>query len=215
MSEQQSISANQSEPAKFGDNKVVKPKVKADSLIDQLRNGKKLHDDFAKVFREKYTISGKHISEWKEYFKVTMPPDLNPQKCLVLDTQLIELYQEASFFKAEVESRLASYKSANQDRYRAKYAELVAEFSQVGKKLPAKDTLVALAEHATSDIINAQVHGEIELAFWKEILNHLTNCRKLLDNATINLGIEAKALSGANRIEKIQQGNGLPSFMDE
>jgi hypothetical protein len=175
----------------------------AASIIDQLRKSKKLHDQFADKFRTQYKVAGKLMSEWKEHFKVSLPPDLNPQLAQQTDAQLVELHQEATFLKAEAEARLTAYQSANNERYRSKYAALVAEYKAGGAKLPAKDTLAALAENATADIKDAMSHAEIELAFWKEVLNDISNSRKLLENATICMATEAKAIQYNNYLDRI------------
>ena len=43
----------------------------------------------------------------------------------------------------------------------------------------------------------------IELSFWKGVIDSLTNTRKLLEQATMNLGIELKALSNQGMIEAL------------
>jgi DNA gyrase/topoisomerase IV subunit B len=175
-----------------------------DDTIQRLREGKKAHDEFAKRFREQYLIANKSTEEWKEYFKLTLPPDLNTHTCQEMDTQIMELYQEASFLKAEVEARLTAYKNTNSDRYRARYAQLVSEYEKKGQRLPARDTLAVLAETViSSSSKGAIVHAEIELAFWKEILSSLGNSRKLIENVTMNLNIEAKALQTSFYLDKL------------
>jgi len=175
----------------------------ATGILEQLNKGKGLHDHFAKQFREGYFIAGKLIADWKQRFQIEIPPDLNPQTCKELDLKILELHQEASFLKAEVDARLAAYRNTNNDRYREKFTALVTEYKNKGDKLPAKDTLAALAEHAVGNIKNAMVHAEIELAFWKEILNDLANSRKLIDNITINLSVEAKALQHERALDRL------------
>lgn len=184
----------------FGDNKA-----KAIELVDQLRKGKRIHDEFAEAFRKQYQVAGKLMSEWKKHFRMRLSPDLNPQTCQEADGKLMDLHQEAAFLKAEAEARLTACKSANDDRYRTKYTKLVAEYKEKGQKLPAKDTLGALAEHAISDTKGAQTHAEIELSFWKEVLTDLANCRRLVENATINLSVEAKALNNAKFLDRLGQ----------
>jgi len=179
------------------------------ALLNQLKQGKKLYDKFALAFKSKYLIAGSLIAEWKAHFKVKLPPDLNPQTCQAVDSKLMDLHQEASFLKAEAEARLSACKSANDDKYRTRYASLVAEYKAKGSKLPAKDTLGALAEHAIQGTKSAQTHAEIELTFWKDILSDLANCRKLVDNATINLSVEAKALSNAKYLDSLNKNRNL------
>jgi hypothetical protein len=163
-------------------------------IITILKKGKKLHDHFAEQFKNKYLIGGKLIHHWKEHFKISIPPDLNPHTCIEIDTKIMELHQEATFLKAEADARLTACKNASSEKYRTQFAALVAEYNQAGKKMPASATLTALAENNISDIKNALTHVEIEVAFWKEILNDIYSARKMIQNITINLISEAKAL---------------------
>lgn len=182
-----------------------KDKEAANSIINQLKKSKKLHDQFAEKFRTGYKVAGKLMSDWKKHFCIKLPPDLNPQLAQAVDAQLQELHQEATFFKAEAEARLTAFQSANNEKYRNKYAALVAEYKSNGSKLPAKDTLAALAESETSELKDSMTHAEIELAFWKEILNDLSNTRKLLENATICLSVEAKALAAERYLDRLNK----------
>jgi hypothetical protein len=143
------------------------------------------------------------MSDWKAHFKVKIPIDLSPQTCIEIDKTLIELYEEASFLKAEVEARLAACKGTGDDQYRARYTELVASYEAKGQKLPAKDTLIALAENSLGDVKNATTHAEIELDFFKEILSNLSNTRKLIENITLQLATEAKALQNGRYLDII------------
>lgn len=183
-------------------------KLAAEGIINQLRKSKKIHDAFAKQFDSQYHIAGKLMAEWKGYFKIHLPPDMNPQTCQVADRELMGLHQEATFLKAAAETRLAAYRNANDERYRSKYAALVSEYKQSGQKLPAKDTLTALAEYSLGSMKDAVVHAEIELSFWKEILNDLSNSRKLIENVTINLASEAKALHNERYIDSLNRRSG-------
>jgi len=194
-------STTEAEAAEIIENEVVISKVV--DMFASLRKGKKLHDGFALKFREKYLIAGKQIDKWKTYFKVDLPPDLNPGLCQEIGSKLMGLHQEAAFLKAESEARLAACKSTSDDRYREKYTALVTEYRNKEMKLPAKDTLIALTEHSISDIKNAITHAEIELAFWKEILADISNSRKTVESAIICISVEAKAVQHERYIDKM------------
>jgi hypothetical protein len=196
----------QNEPIEFGKSKTQE---QINQIIGQLKKGKKLHDAFAYQFKNQYLIAGKLAKEWKQHFRIDLPPDMNPQICISVASELMKLYQEASFLKAEADARLSACKNASDDRYRVRFAELVAEYKAEGKKLPAKDTLVALAEHSISHLKNTVAHAEIELSFWKEILNNLSQARKLLENATINLSVDAKALQQERYLDRLNKERNL------
>lgn len=177
--------------------------ISATVLIDQLRKGKSLHDQFAAEFRSKYKVAGKLMDEWKNHFRIILPPDLNPETCRLVDSKLIELHQEASFLKAEAEARLSAQRNVNEKQYRVRYAELVAEYKSSNQKLPAKDTLATLTNNSISEIVDAITHAEIEVGFWKEVLADLYNSRKVVNDATINLSVEAKALQNDRFLDSL------------
>jgi hypothetical protein len=178
-------------------------KIEAAELIEQLRQSKKLHDQFAHQFKNQYKIAGKLMADWRDYFKIQLPQDLNPQSCQILGMKLLELHQEASFMKAEAEARVSAYRSASDDQYRKKFGKLVEEYKAPGKKLPSKDTLCALAELDMGNVKNALVHAEIELDFWDEVLDDLSNSRKLIETSTINISVEAKALQHERYLDRL------------
>jgi len=111
----------------------------------------------------------------------------------------MNLYQEATFFKARAERMHHTFKKTSEAEYRAAFAAEVEKYQ--GGKVPAKDTLATVAENQISTLRDGCIIGDIELAFWKSILDSLSNVRKLLEQATMNLGIELKALNNQNVIE--------------
>jgi hypothetical protein len=175
------------------------PKTQAQEVLDQLKKGKTLHDNFAIQFEDEYYITGKLMREWRDEFRLDVPPDLNPKICQDLAVKLMELHQEASFLKAVSEARHHACQSASGIKYRQEFTQLVSGYRARKEKLPAKDTLAQLADEQVGDMKDAVAHADIELSFWKEILNYLGNCRKLLENATINLSVEMKSLNLQNQ----------------
>ena len=163
-------------------------------ILNRLRAPKALCDELSKQLLGLYLINGKSMSEWKNHFYVKIPPDLNPVTVREVDMKLMELYQEASFLKIAAHIRLTSMNGSTHTAFREQFNKIVSEYKDKGNRIPSKETITTLAEESISNEKDAIVHAEIELNFWKEILNHLQECRKLIENATINLASEAKAL---------------------
>ena len=178
----------------MGDEVQKEDIVQANVIVESLRSGKKLHDQFALAFGSRYQIAGKLMEEWKEYFNISVPPDINPSQCREFGSQILGLYQEATFYKATSEARLQSLKGSGASSFRRAFANLVAEYRGEGKKLPSKDTLQNLAEEEGKDIQDAIIHGDIEVSFWKSVISNLDICRKIVDTISISLSVEAKAL---------------------
>lgn len=180
-------------------------KLLAAAIIKQLYKGKKIHDAFADNFRKQYLIAGKLMKDWKEHFKIALPPDLNPQLAQSIDAKLMEYHQEACFYKAEAEARLAAFRSARDKKYREAFTTLTMEYKNAGQKIPAKDTLGTLAEQSIADINEGLIHAEIEVSFFKEILGDLDNSRKLLESAVISISVEAKALQNERYLDALNR----------
>lgn len=164
----------------------------AELLIAHLKKGKEVHDIFAQQFRNRYTIAGRTIEDWEKYFKISVPANPDPQVCKSMDMQIMELHQEAAFYFAEASARAQALRKGSDTEYRSRYTALVAEYQKEGKKLPAHKSLEDLTKAETDNIESAVVNADIQKDFWKSIMEHLNMCRRLLENATINSGIEAK-----------------------
>ena len=163
-------------------------------LADKILAGKDSLDSLLGHLRGKITIADKTLSEWREHFHITVPTDLNTITCKELGTQLMNLYQEASFFSSMAEIKLHIAKSATDETVRDAYYRLVEEHKEKYGKVPAAATLESLARSQSSDILNAQVLAEIEKEFWKKIIDQLNYCRKMVENATMNIAIEQKGM---------------------
>lgn len=182
--------------------------TKPDDILNYLRQGKETYTEFGKKFREMYLISGKLIGEWEEHFKINIPSDTTPPILQSLDRQVALLHQEATFQKAESSCRLEYIKAVYNKEYREAFNAIIAEhkISSSGK-LPSKDTIATIAENRVGKMKDAFVHGEIELNFWKEILADLSHKRRVINDMTINLGIEMKQIHGERAFDHFGRKN--------
>jgi hypothetical protein len=167
--------------------------AKAEDLLARLLKGKAIHDKFAKDMREKLLINGESMDSWEDKFKITINTnDLNPAICKQLDLLLLEHNQEVAFYHAVASAKSQMLKRGGDSAYRDKFYALVQEYKEGNKKLPAAATLENLAKVENDDIESAQSIAEVEKLFWSNILDHLTTCRKIIENATLNSNVEAK-----------------------
>lgn len=171
-------------------------KERADDMIDSLRKGKNIHDIFAEQVRTRILIQGKTMEQWREHFKVKVPDNPDIQACKEINVRLIGLHEEASFLKAMSDASYTLSKKSYDTKYRDKFASLVAEYKEGGKKLPAKDTLEVLASHDIDDIDGSLSYASMASSFWKQILEDLNYKRRVIENATINNSVEAKLSMG-------------------
>lgn len=174
-------------------------KSKADALLEKLLKGKEIHDLFAGNMRRHLLINNKTIDQWEDRFKIHIKTDdLTPQVCKQIDLLLMELHQEASFYFAVASAKVQMIKRGGDSTYRDRFFAITEDYRSRGVKLPAAATLETLAKVENDDLESAQAIAEIEKGFWSDILNHLSTCRKLVENATFNSSVEAKMFLQAN-----------------
>lgn len=169
---------------------------KAQDLTARLLKGKEIHDKFSQEMRAKLLINGETLSSWEDKFKITVnTSDLNPAICKQYDVILLQHNQEAAFYHAVASAKVQMLKRGGDSAYRDKFFALVQEYQSKGAKLPAAATLENLAKVETDDIESAKTIADIEKQFWSDILDHLTTCRKIIENATLNSNVEARLMN--------------------
>ncbi len=175
---------------------IQDPEVQAMDLLVKMKAGKSVYEMFQANFRNQYLIAGKTIDDWEKKFKIHIPEDSSPQRCKELDIKLMELHQEATFNKASSGAILQALKRGVDSELHTSKTALVVQYEANHAKLPAAATLESMAKDQIKDVDGAVMAANIAVDFWKDILEHLAFCRKLLENISINNGIEAKASKG-------------------
>lgn len=168
---------------------------KAEALSAKLLKGKEIHDQFALDIKDKLKINGQTMEFWEKRFKVTLNTDnLSPAICKQWDVTLLEFNQEVAFYHALASAKVQMIKRGSESVYRDKFFAIVEEYKAKDVKLPASATLENLAKVEVDDVESAQTIAQIEKQFWSDVLDHLTTCRKIIENATLNSNVEARLM---------------------
>lgn len=184
------------------------PKEKADDLLNILRKGKSIYDNFNNSFRTNYLIAGKTIEGWEKQFKLKIPADPDLATCRLLDLKLMELHQEASFHKASSDAIVEALHNGSETEFHTRFTTLVNQYQSTNQKLPAAATLEVLAKTELDDVTTAVVSAKVAADFWQSIIDHLTFCRKLLEQIVMSHGVEAKSLQTERYIDSLSKRNG-------
>jgi hypothetical protein len=177
---------------------------KAQVLLSKLMTGKQVHQIFADNMKEQLLINGKPMEHWEQHFKINIPTDnLTPSLCKELSMRLIQLNQEAAFFQAIATAKAQIIKRGTTAAYNDKFWAIVQQYKSERKKLPAAATLETMARVDNEDLDSAQTIADIESKFWKDILDHLATCRKLIENASMNIATELKSLNNEKFLDNI------------
>jgi len=171
------------------------PKAQAEILLTKLLKGQQVHHIFADSMKRQLTISGQSIDYWKEQFHIHIPTDnLTPAICRDLDVKVMELNQEATFYHAIASAKAQWLKRGSESAFNDKFWTIVQEFKAKGDRVPGQDTLKTLSSIGNEELDSAQTIADIECKFWKDILDHLSTCRKLIENASMTISTELKHL---------------------
>lgn len=164
-----------------------------DALVSSITEGKVIFDSFRGRMVEEYKLEGKSLAEWQEFFHIMIPPDLDPPRCKELDLRLLQLYEEATRYKVIADTVFTALTEGRANDHQLRMEALLADYRVRNKKDPPAsmlDKFKMLAENTTlrSTVANARIAKE----FFASILEYLTNCRKVIENATIANGTLAK-----------------------
>lgn len=155
---------------------------------------------FGEEIRRVLPISGKSMDYWKEKFWIDVPHDnLTPAICRELDMEIMSLHQEATFFHAIAAAKAQWCKKTSESTFNDKFWAIIQEHKEKGGRIPGQETLKTLASIGNEDLDSAKTIADIETKFWKDILEHLALCRRLVDNASITISTELKYLEIPNK----------------
>jgi hypothetical protein len=172
-------------------------KGQAEQLLKNVLRGKNVHEYFTEQMEDQILISGHPMSYWRDKFDIQIPTqDLTPVMARELDMRMLELNQEATFLWNTAMTRSQLIKHGNQSVFMGKFNTLVQEYKQSKKRLPAQGTLENLARFDNLDVEAALSIADIEVKFWKSILDHLGRCQSVLKNASLMISTEMKHLGG-------------------
>lgn len=182
------------------------PKAQAEQLLNEVLKGKKVHEWFTENMNAKILISGQPIPFWEQKFKITVPTeDLTPARAREIDMKLMDLHQEATFLWNTAMARSQLIKHGNANVFMGRFQALVQEHKSSGKRLPAQGTLENLARVDNLDVESAQAIADIEVKFWKSILDHLGRCQSILKNASLMIATELKSISNERQLDATER----------
>lgn len=180
------------------------PHQQAIELMQRYAKGK----DIYKILTDDMQIyvSGQPVEFWLKKFRIHVPVDnLTPSIMKELDMKILDLHQEATFYAAVTAARAQMIQKGSSSSYYGKYMEILENFKSSGKRAPSANTLESLTKIDNEDIETAATIVEVETKFWKYILDHLVMARRLIENASLNISVELKALTNEGLINHINK----------
>lgn len=164
----------------------------ADSAMNTLEIGKGVLEQFSAKFREQFKIADKTIPEWRAHFKVELPQNPGPSSICSLSAEVSNKYQTAQYLLSVFDAQLEALMDGAEKEYGDKYTALVNEYVANNKKLPAAETLKALSNTHTQDLVSARVSAKICRDFFKRMVDSLAETRKSIETCLWATQLELK-----------------------
>jgi hypothetical protein len=179
----------------------------AEQMATAIRAGKQVWDLLKEDLHKDLIISGKHVDEWKREFHIDIPPDLNPTLLKELNVEMVKKFQEASFRLATARQLATKSFHGTKVSYEAAYLATVAEWKAKGKRMPAASTLENIAKIESTTHDSTSRYAEVEMKFWRDIIDGLDNTRRMIEDATRNVTQELKADQTVRSIDAMNNYN--------
>jgi len=177
-------------------------KGKAEQLINETLKGRKVHEIFTQYMVDQLLISGHPMPYWEKKFRIPIKTDdLTPAIAREMDMKIMELSQEATFLWNTAMARAQLIRHGNENVFVGKFTALVQEYKESGMRLPAQGTLENLARNDNLDVESAQAIADIEVRYWKSILDHLGRCQSILKNSSLMIATELKSMSNERLLD--------------
>jgi len=169
------------------------------SLLTSLAEGKGIADSFKGRMYEEYTVDGKSLREWQIAFSIDIPVDLGPQECKILAGQLLTHYEEATRHFIIADAVLTALLDGKASDQQVRMEALISHYRRTVRKEPPATTLREFKELAENTTMRSTVaNARIAKDFFKNILDLLTNARKICEQASIANGTMAKLVRQAD-----------------
>lgn len=182
--------------------------IKAEDLAQRIKAGKAIYQLLSAKLDSDMVFAGKTAGEWKEELRLNIPNgDLNPAILKELDVELMNKYHEASFYHAVAQAKASMIQQGAKNSFETTYLGVVEEYKKGGKRLPAASTLENLARIQNSEQDASYRYADIEVRFWKDVLDNLTHKRRLIENASLNISVELKAEQNGKYIDSINNNH--------
>jgi hypothetical protein len=181
----------------------------ASKLKEEYKQVQKAYLEQRKLLDDDMVVSGKTVKQWKEELWIIVPIDaLNPQLCMetnlaIMKAESIAFYEHA---KAVMRAQILD-KQASSAYYRA-VDHIVTDFKGSDKRIPGAATLETMAEVASEVYKKVAIEGDNELKFWKNILDHLQFCKKIMEQAGFNIHSEIKSEGNGRYLETLGRNYG-------
>lgn len=163
-------------------------------LTQIMHNGVSLFESVKQWINSDYKTDGKSLAEWADLYRMPrIKEDSTPIECAALAAILANHIGDVSTRMALARSRASLLKQQSNVQLNQYVVNLVTRPQEEKKRLPNKETVLAMAGTMNTDLDTACLVADLELSFWKDMLEYLTNVRRAIETLSLNLSVDLKA----------------------
>jgi len=167
-----------------------------DKITSRLKDTQEFLDSLGEHLDKNFRLVGTNgkrhtVEQWKKYFHIEIPTEINFMTLVDLASQIFEKYQKAAFFRDKQVIQMSILEQSKSDKYNMAYQAARKEtLNQFGKMLAADSCKVA-ANLEVKDIEDAIQNQSVTKEFWVRTCQTLTELRKLIELMCRALGSDA------------------------
>jgi len=171
-----------------------------DKIAKRLKNTQEFLDALGSHLDKNFGLIGesgrrKTIKEWKKFFHIKIPDEINFMTIVDLASDIFDKYQTASYYRDKQIIQMSILEQSKTDKYNSAYQNARKQNEiKFGKPLAADSCKIA-ASLEIKDIEDAIQNQAVVKDFWVKTCQTLTELRKLLE-------CMARALSGDAYVHK-------------
>lgn len=171
--------------------------INLENLKTQLTDAEEFNSKLGKYLDEAFKIvddEGNYLSirDWKKYFNVKIPENINFPILIELAIEISKKYQEAAYYRDKQNVQLAILERVRGDKYYLAYQNARESTRRESGKALAAESCKVEAILATKELEEAMNSQKIICDFWDRTCKTLTDIRKLIEIIGFALSGDAK-----------------------
>lgn len=170
-------------------------------ISQKVKDAQEFNNVLSQHLKDNLRFNGKSAQEWKKYFKVNIPDEVNPITLVELNKELFRKYQEAAAYRDQQNIQLTILSQSKTDKYNAAFHKARMDHQKEYKKNLSAESCKVVATLAIKDIEDAISNQSIAKDFWKSTCDTLTELRKLLEAMGYALSADARLNNNFNVYE--------------
>jgi signal recognition particle GTPase len=176
--------------------------MEKDQVLEKLSEWQEFIQQISDHIKVNLLIEGKTIKEWRKYFYIKIPDDVNFQTVIKLSGKLWDLHQEAAAYRDREVIQLAFMEQSKEQKFSEAYNKARQDYQNQFNKTLAAKSCEEIARTAVQDLEGAIITQKVAHDFWVSICKTLTEQRKLLEQILWALNGESKIQKDINIYSK-------------